>query len=96
MQLICAFVFAYVKKQFSHLTFHNSKLTGVRSGISTLSSLVWLMVLLDAGELSLVCPGRPLFDGVEGSMFSVSRLTFSRSMWGGSKFVPVVMQLQNG
>ena len=53
-----------------------------------MSSLVWLTVLLDAGELSLVCPGRPLFDGVEGSMFSVSRLTFSRSMWGGSKFVP--------
>ena len=64
------------------------KLTGVKSGISTLSSLVWLMVLLEAGELSLVCPGRPLLEGVDGSMFSVYWVTFKRSRWGGSKLVP--------
>ena len=64
-------------------------LTGPISGISILSSLLWLTVLLDAGELSRVCPGLPLVNGVEGSIFSESLLTFNRSICGGSKDVPV-------
>lgn len=64
-------------------------ITALKSETSILSSFWWLMLLLEAGELSRVNPDLPLATSVS------SFCTFIRSMCGGRTDVPVTRNTLN-